>query len=581
MLSPSPFQYVQEWDNAFLSLFPHRYDYIYAAHPDPGQTPEWRTESRHPLSDRLLEQGSHLFGVRFGAQTQYGLLDIDSTSTYHPKQDPLALSRLLAALEPLGLTTPVVCTSSYTGGLHLYFPFEQAQNSWELATGLATVLENAGFKLKAGQLEVFPNPKPYVVQGTLSLFNAHRLPLQAGSYLLNAELQPVWSDQRRFVQQWQFAQSRNDLQTATLKQLIKQAKRKQYQVSGKADKFINDLNAEIERGWTGSGQTNRLLGRITMRCYIFHHVLMGGDPLSGQALADQIVETARSLPGYDEWCRHQHEIEKRAADWARCIESSRYFPYGQDASSQTPSGSKGQPSESTAPTSLSWNQQQSEAARERIRQAIADLLDKNSLPPTATARFQALVQYGIGGSTLYRHRDLWHPACLWKTPPDLPNSNNSPLASEDATANGQIPSSLLAKTDRNLSSNTASSDLFTSLEANTGRNINQDNAFHSDGSQNGHSNEQQSSSTHNGNTPTEAGFVQQALFDVKAWLEAVQEAAREVREESDRAKQSAQHTNHIARMQQYLNSGDPILMAEALAWAEIYPDVLEIPTHDD
>ena len=34
-----------------------------------------------------------------------------------------------------------------------------------------------------------------------------------------------------------------------------------------------------------------------------------------------MVEFAINLPGYREYCRHQHEIEKRCRDWARSIEN--------------------------------------------------------------------------------------------------------------------------------------------------------------------------------------------------------------------------------------------------------------------
>ena len=194
------FQYVQEWDDEFLTLFPHRFDYIWAEHSSPDAQVEWKTESRHPLSDRLIQQNSYLYGVRFGAEANYCLLDIDAGSAYHPNHDPLGISRIAAALEPLGLVTYIACTSSYSGGLHLYFPFQKAQSSWQLAIALACLLENAGFKLQPGQLEVFPNPKPYVASGIPSLFNAHRLPLQIGSYLLDGALQPIWSDTHTFCQ---------------------------------------------------------------------------------------------------------------------------------------------------------------------------------------------------------------------------------------------------------------------------------------------------------------------------------------------------------------------------------------------
>jgi hypothetical protein len=562
------FSYIKEWDDEFLTLFFHRFDYIYAKHPQPGETLDWQTESRYPLSDRILRQGSYLFGVRFGSQTQYCLLDIDSSSPYHPQRDPFAISRIVAALESLGLVACVVCTSSYSGGLHLYFPFQEPVSSWELAIAVSTLIENAGFKLNPGQLEVFPNPKPYIVDGTPSLFNAHRLPIQAGSYLLNEDFQPIWSDQHSFVQQWQFTQKRNDVTSKTLKRVLKQVKRRHYRVSGKADQFINDLNAEIEVGWTGPGQTNRLLGRITLREYIFHHILQGGEPLEGQALVNEIVAVARALPGYEEWCQHQHEIEKRAEEWARCVENSHYFHYGDQKGKY-----KAIANESANDSLPSWNQRQSEAARERIRRAIADLLDKESLPTGATARFQTLTSYRIGGASLYRHRDLWHPEYLTNSvenPPDPPASaQDSPLDCVEDTSNGHNPSSLLSEVGSNSLSSLDPNNFSTLNLSSEGSNVPLDEPLN-------YPNEISDQS--NGIKPvSQEGiqFVQQALLDVKTWIEVNQEASRIAHERASQIRNEAYQFAHVARMQRYLESGDPILMAEALAWAQINPDVLQ------
>ncbi len=444
MAATELFSYVEERDE-FLSLFPHRFDYIYAEHPQPKESPNWQTERRYPLSDRLIQQGHALYGVRFGTQTRYCLLDIDAGSPYHPQQDEQAIARIAGVLEAIGLVGYVACTSSYSGGLHLYFPFPDAQSSWELAAAVSALLENAGFIPKAGQLEIFPNPKPYAIEGKPNLFNAHRLPLQAGSYLLDRYFQPVWGTQREFVQQWRSIESRNVVDRLVLKRILKQARRRRFCISGKADKFINDLNAEIELGWTGAGQTNRLLGRIAMRAYIFHHIIAGGVPLTGETLVQEIVRTAVSLPGYQDWCNHQHEIEQRAEEWARCIESSRYFHYG---ASQGKYKTKAEESSTeTAETAVvlpTWNQQQTAAARERIRLALIDLLEQNSLPASPTARFRALCVYGIGGGSLYRHRDLWHPAHIEEQIVDQTQINQTKQATADLPVeNPPDPPSLL------------------------------------------------------------------------------------------------------------------------------------------
>lgn len=429
----------------------------------------------------------------------------------------------MAALEPLGFTVGIAGQSSYRGGIHLYLPFEKAQNSWELAACLSTLLENAGFKLKPGQLEVFPNPRPFSSNGKPALFNAHRLPMQAGFYLLNEDFQPIWSDRSTFVKRWHFAASRNTVTTKLLRQLLKQHKRRHYRISGKADKFLNDLDTEIEQGWTAYGQTNRLLGRIALRTYIFHHVIQGGDPLTGQALVDQVVAVARSLPGYQDWCRHQHEIEDRAVEWARCAEASRYFHYTHRSAVQT-TCSNSRSENPSIDRLTAWNQQQSQTTREKICSAIADLLESNRLPAKPTARFQALLRYGIGGASLYRHRDLWHPSESGKesgesnefiesntkfneSVENLPSVENPP---HPPTSSSARPSDQLDAGSDGLSC--------TSLFPGNGSNINQSQAS-------------------SDRTPSQ----------------------------TTNQIQQVEHS-YQSRLHHYLSSGDPILVAEAKLW---------------
>lgn len=553
---PLAFEAVREWNDEFLDLFPHRYDYIWGEQIDlrSDQKVEWKTESRHLLSDRLIKQGSFIYGVRFGAETRYCVIDIDWLSRYHPKRDRFAISRILQALEPLGLVRHLACTSSYSGGIHLYLPFQKPQKTWKLAIALQTLLENAGFKPALGQLELFPNAKLYSNDGTPSLYAAHRLPLQAGSYLLDSSWQTVHSTQASFVQQWRLAEQCNDISAKRLERILKQVHRQRYQLSGKADKFLNDLNAEIEPGWTSYGQTNYLLGRITLRSYIFGHLIYGSAPLEGQALVDDIVKTAKSLPGYSDWCRHQHEIEKRAAEWAQCVENSRYFHFGQGKQSTSVSVGDLTPAVLVAEVEaqLTWNEKQSQTAREKIQAAIADLLNQNSLPSTATARFNALLEYGLGGSTLYRHRDLWHPSHLVDNPPHPPTSE--PLlveACDQSAASTKNSTSLLPNLGRNALPDKHFSDFESAKQADTDRNPSLSNDL------------SLSPAIPTASHPQDAiaqgvRYVQQVLFAVK-------KRAHQSRPIQDPALQPPQASSlaHQRKMEQYLASGDPILMAEA------------------
>lgn len=304
-----------------------------------------------------------------------------------------------------------------------------------------------------------------------------------------------------------------------------------------------------------------------MRAYIFNHVIAGGAPLEGKALVEEIVNTAQALPGYFEWCQHQHEIEHRAEEWARCIENSHYFHYGDESGKYK---TKLEPSEVdpaivTLPT---WNQQQSEATRERIRKAIAELLENSALPAGATARFRILVSCGIGGGSLYRHRDLWHPNYLVEPPPSPPTAiEDNQFDGVLNTSNWHNSPSLLPPADGDNPLRTASDNRTAINSLSTGGN-----------------------SLPTGDiipsitpaAPASSPFpypesVQFSSFDSRTWLAVTQAAAQEAQSKAQQIKQQAQQQQYVQRMQRYLHSGDPILVAEAIAWAQVNPGVLNHP----
>ena len=550
------FIYVEETLNEFLDLWPHRFDYIFAPHPDPGTKPDWKTETSHALSDRIIIQGTYLYGVRPGPQTAYGLLDIDKGSPYHPKNDPLALGRICEALEPLGLVDHLSVTSSDSQGLHVYLPCDEPLPSWQLALAITARLENAGFKIKPGWLEVFPNRKPFAADGSISLFNGHRLPLQQGSYLLNNDLQPIASSQAAFVRQWHLAASRNDINAKVLKQTIQQARRETYRITGKADKFLNDLNAEIEPGWTGRGQTNRLLGRIAMRSYIFGHILYADTPLNGQALIDDIVRVARSLPGFEDYCGHQRDLVQKATEWAHSIEAKeKYFPYGIGKAAKAPI-------ERTGPT---WNQQQQAEARQNIQQLVVAFCKQDVWPDGITPRYNLLCAAGVSGSTLYNHKDLWHPVFITEQQRLVENPPGPPILHEreaKAGARGAAlassPTSLLGTVGRNKPDDKGFSDqvgLINRAETEAGRNTPSDKASEL------FEGEPRPIKTERTAPPEQLALnIQWALQVVKANQQA---QAEENRKRQQQAQQRRSQDEYRAELQAWVESGDPILEAEA------------------
>jgi hypothetical protein len=374
------------------------WNFIRADLPDDATAkPTWTTVSAYPLRPRVLwnywQDAHQLIGVRFTHDTRYALIDLDAGGDYCTAA---GVAQIRAALETIGLTRTLLIRSSWSGGLHLYIPFAELINTFNLAVALKECFKAQGFRLQAGQLEIFPNVKAYGVQ-TVIEYMAHRLPLQpgSGSCLLDDALNPIGNSLARFFWLWDGAASHQDMDTLRHAMKIgrdnhrKRPKRRSHPV----ENWRHDLDLEITEGWTNHGQTNHLLK--TIACY--GRVFEG---LEGQALIDYTQRIAIHCPGYGQYCRHQHEIERKVTAWAKAVEGY-YWPLGAPPSRDT-----------SHPTNnlVSFNQRQSEAAQHRIHTAYAELAQAGDLPEQITARAKAIAQAAqVSQQTLYRHLSLWHP----------------------------------------------------------------------------------------------------------------------------------------------------------------------------
>ncbi|MBD2095119.1 hypothetical protein H6F90_08120 [Trichocoleus sp. FACHB-591] len=396
-------------------LFPYPWQAIVAPIPtDAGQKPAWQTLMQYPLKPRSLwtywQDAAQLVGVRFGPTTYHGLIDLDALSLHHPTRDRQALTTLRAALASIGIHETILLRSSWNGGLHLYIPLSEAVPTFGLAVALKHCLEAHHLPLQAGQLEVFPNVKRYSKPGEYSEYNAHRLPLQpsSGSVLLSDTLQPLSSDLSSFFQQWDQAAAAQDL--AQLHQAIAQAKKqhqyRSYNHRSNTALWQQELETEIEQGWTGPGQTNHLLKTIGCYGVVFQS-------LSGEALAHYIKHTAIHSPGYQEWCQHQHEISRRAQEWAEAAENY-YWPLG-----TSPKRNRTLAPGTAANNIVNFNQKRAEDAQTRIKQAVLELTQQGQLPDQLTARAQAIASLAqCSHSTLQKYKELWHPEWYVIEPPE-------------------------------------------------------------------------------------------------------------------------------------------------------------------
>jgi hypothetical protein len=372
-------------------------------HPD-GDA--WTTEKRYPLRPRVMwkhwQDAETLIGVRFGKQTAYGLLDIDKGSDY---LNETAVRDIFGALETIGITRPVVLRSSWSGGLHIYLPLPEPVGTFDLAVALKGTLEAQGFKVAEGQLECFPNTKTFGKHWLKQFveYQGHRLPLQPGSgstLLASYNLQPIGGELDRFWSHWDFAAQAVDMEMLRCAIAAGKANRRKHKrVWSKLHQWRSDLEHEISEGWTANGQTNQLLKAIAT----FGRVFVG---LAGDDLAAYVSDTARDRPGFHLYCRHQHEIHRKALCWARSVEGY-YHPCRQDAQ-----GGKDRNATYPLQPAPDGNKARMWDAVRRINEARNELLHLGWawMDKTPSDWAQAIVRLArCSMRTLYKYRSEWHP----------------------------------------------------------------------------------------------------------------------------------------------------------------------------
>ena len=385
----------------FLQLFSHRYDYI-------RKSENWTTCTNY-LNDTLLlalwESTDEIIGVRFGPKTKYCLLDIDINSPHHPHNSN-NLKEVLGALEEVGLTKPVTIQSSHSKGLHIYYCFKSEVPTYSLGYLLFSTITKSKFKIKPGHLEIFPNTKRYVVtknRKEFTKYNGHRLPLQEGSFLLDKDYIPYSNTIKSFISA--VTESSESHDTEFIEETIKAAKKDKNQyrkLNHKKEKIIEmwkkDLAKIMEKGWVDYHQTNTILLEVSKYIIVFTQT-------EEHKQLSKMVEIVTGLPGYKEYCRHQHEIQKRCKDWLRY---SRRF-YWRIGSTKT---RKSETSFKEHFGEIDANRKKQENAKYRLAETLkhikeTEFISVASLFDSITTQSKKLFGKGFSNRTLYKHKNLW------------------------------------------------------------------------------------------------------------------------------------------------------------------------------
>ena len=313
-------------EETILKRFPHRWNGLKAFSVGNDGKPSWFT--RKYISDSDLAsfgKPGYFLGCGFGSTTQYGMLDIDRGSPYHPLNDHQAYDRLLETLEDVGFARVVVVQSSWSLGLHVYLVVPEPVKSFAFAASLQDVLSRNGFTVAKGILELFPNKKTKD-----AMFARHRYPLQEGSFILDADGNKVSDKLADFDRLWDAAAEKNDLEAikGMLKASYKMARgfglaRSQKKINHDKKtgsdflEWRERLERSIANGWTGDAETNDLLGEIAVYGVVFEGLTDVSE------LANYILQTAENAPGYWQHCDHRpggseaKKTDKRAEEWAR------------------------------------------------------------------------------------------------------------------------------------------------------------------------------------------------------------------------------------------------------------------------
>ncbi|MBV5261946.1 hypothetical protein FLX56_26440 [Synechococcus moorigangaii CMS01] len=386
--SEKSFREVQE---KFCRIFTNRWEWIYAESITEKGKAAWKTinsktwkfakerELPRELTDEKLwslwKSDQEVVGVGFGKTTKYLMLDIDAESPYHPDQGT-ELRNIRWALEDIGLISSVVVRSSYSGGLHLYYPLPEAVGSYDLASKVTEYLTAAGYEVANGKLEIFPNKKALGKKDdpkTWTQYQRHRLPLQQGSVILDEDYEPDSCGLSMFIQQWELcasSQSHGELLEAIYGKT-------QYQHHQGVSAGLKPIQAEYEellkRGFTTPHQTNDILIQLGRQTRIL-------EGLGGVALRDRLIEIVTGLPNYKKYCQHQIDIHQRCQDIARWAER-RHKPAGSQTKESAP-----------LPPPGKNNQEKKQDAIERIKRALNDIENIREAFVTKTSFLKAIAK---------------------------------------------------------------------------------------------------------------------------------------------------------------------------------------------
>ena len=366
-----------------------------------------------------------MWGLRWGKQTRFAVLDIDQGSKYHSPLELQKLQTKLAAVE-LKATT---YRSSDSNGWHLYLFWQDWADCGDLQETLKAWLYSQGYEIRNGTLEIFPSG------------NGLRLPMQPGfawlddngeviaerkELAIEAAISRFLCELKNNANDWEKSKSLIKAQFDGIDRAIDrnaQAHKERLETAGLDSLFdyrlITEKYEEGRRYWcsglTAKGQRHDAI--LGIEHYLWHGDQIAGMPaLPGDCNDDQRYRLmlAWLKANHNGFCNHINrgnwgKVEaqiRRAVKWRRPDQANQVqtpYPLTEKVIERLITLSKASERTWTIEDLKKGNDGRSDQARNKICEAV-QLLSK--IGQKLTVKGLALAS-GCSRTTVRRHLDIW------------------------------------------------------------------------------------------------------------------------------------------------------------------------------
>tara|TARA_B100000674_G_scaffold488072_1_gene499567 strand:+ start:75 stop:1382 length:1308 start_codon:yes stop_codon:yes gene_type:complete len=303
--------------------------------------------------------------VSFPSRTMWACIDIDTVGKYHPQNNPKGVDRIKDAMADIGLVEALEFQSSFSTGIHLYYPLPTAVKTWDLACSLAHACRAKKLDVSGGNLELRPNTRNFK-SGYLTI----RSPFSGQD---NGLFLPGIGG----IEHSDLSVLRHMFNSAAIKNSLALPEDYLSTIAGLftivraplANKNSLDYyKTVLSDGFTSSSQTQE----IQFAALIVARMVEGVDTVP--ALRARLIELVTSSPGYAEYCQHQRQIENGTYWTDKTLRQQLTF----------------EPADYEKSSWKIHNDKKAKTASEQALQAISRAIDDGQVYSSQNAALQAL-----------------------------------------------------------------------------------------------------------------------------------------------------------------------------------------------